>query len=103
MALMSYYDPQRDEILNCKPGSYAYAHEERHRWQYKIGLATKLDKLGVWCYYIACFAGALGMAYGGSIGLFLGIGIAMFPNILGDIGLELDAYIVGYINHRRDL
>lgn len=103
MPLMSYYDPQSDQILNCKPGSYAYAHEERHRAQYKAGIADKIDRMGVWCYYVAAFAGFIGLVFSGWIGMLIGIGLGQFPYICGLVLLEVDAYVVGYINHRRDL
>lgn len=100
MALMSYYDPVEDKIHNCEPGSYAYAHEERHREQYRSGIATRLDKMSVWCYYCAIFAGFFGLVATGITGMIFGIGLCMFPMIVGNFGLEVDAYIVGFINYK---
>lgn len=103
MNLMSYYDPATDKILNCEKGSYAYAHEERHRAQYKSGIAEKIDKLSVWCYYVAFVTGPLGLLFGGFTGMLLGVGAAMTPHVAGVLLLEVDAYVIGYLNYRRDL
>ena len=33
MPISAYYDPDSDEIVNAKPGSFVYLHEEGHRNQ----------------------------------------------------------------------
>jgi len=39
---MARYNPETDEILNCKERSIFWYHESRHRKQHKDGLIKKL-------------------------------------------------------------
>ncbi len=93
--MVVYYDPVSDRIVGAVPGSWAYAHEERHREQYRRGWAQRVDMLHMRLYYAAFVAGPVGWWVGGWRGWFLGVGVAMTPHIVGVGLLELDAYVVG--------
>lgn len=99
---MAYYDPKTGEIIGCIPGSYTYAHELRHKWQHEKGILERVDRLHVFCYYLSFVMGAVGFIFLHWLGFFFGIGIAMSPYILASFLLELDAYIMGYLNWRRN-
>ena len=92
---MAYYNPRTDKIMGCKRGSYAWEHENRHRDQYKKGIAHLVDNLHLVWYNIAFLTGSGGFVFDRWHGLFIGIGLAMFPHILGLAYLEGDAYLVG--------
>lgn len=95
--MKAYYDPVTDTIHGCKPGSYAYAHEERHREQYKKGKAELLDKLYVISYYASFVCAVGGFIVKGPWGMVEGIGLAFLPHVISQLYLEADAYIVGLI------
>lgn len=94
---MAYYDPRTDKIVGATPGSYAYAHELRHRWQFKQfpKLEENVTKVHITSYYASIIASiALALLYGGK-GVILGVGFGMLPHVLFTAIIELDAYAVG--------
>lgn len=99
--MKAYYDPISDSIHGCEPGSYAYAHEERHREQYKKGNAAKLDQLYVICYYASFICAVGGFLANGWPGMAEGIGLAFLPHVISQLYLEGDAYIMGYLKWRK--
>lgn len=98
---LSYYDPIKDEIVGCKEDSYSYYHERRHQWQYKKGIADKIDIMHIYLYYLAIFSILPSLFFGGLFLMVVIIGILMTPYIIALLLLELDAYIIGYIDYRK--
>lgn len=94
--MKAFYNPRTDTIEGCKPFSVAWYHEARHRWQYERGWAQRTDNLFVWSEYVSFIAGIGGWLWLGPPGLFVGIGVAMFPALGALALLELDAYVTGF-------
>ena len=99
---MPYYDSKTDTMHNCKKYSYDWFHEDRHRKQYKIKWINKLDAYSHIFGYYASFAMIFALLLDGSVRLVpTAIGVCMLPYIMLMFCIEVDAYIVGYLNFKR--
>jgi hypothetical protein len=96
-----YYDPKTDRIVGCKPGTWQYSHELRHRWQFKKypRLEESITKVHIRSYYASIIASILLTILFGFKGVIIGVGMGMLPHILLTAIMELDAYVVGTYYH----
>lgn len=97
-----YYDPATDRIIGTRPGTWAYAHEARHRWQFKRfpWLEEAITKVHLRSLTAAGIAGPISAVVLGIHGLWLpglliGVGAGMMPHVLLTLLIEADAYIMG--------
>lgn len=98
-----YYDPRTDRIMGCKPGTWQYAHEERHRWQFKKfpRLEESITKVHIRGYYGSIMASIILFLFIGWLGIIVGVGMGMLPHVTLTAIMEADAYIMGTINHLK--
>lgn len=99
--MIPHYKPETDTIEGCLPGSYSYAHEERHREQYQNGSAVFVDRLHIVLYYLTFFNLPFGYLLSGWTGVFLVVGVFMLPHVLSLFYLELDASLVGFVRWKK--
>jgi len=95
---MAYYDPVTDTIANCKPNTYAWYHEQRHRVQYKKSpFGDITDYIGMLSYTVS-FIVFINMLWTSAyLQGFIIMGILVTPYILMCAALEMDAHIFGAI------
>lgn len=95
--MATYYDPKTDRIVGARRGTWAYAHELRHRWQFKRfpRLEDTITRVHLYCYHGSIIAGiVLGVLFG-LAGVIAGVGMGMMAHVALNAALELDAYLVG--------
>ena len=99
---MAYYDSVTDTIVNCKPGTLAWYHEQRHRLQYKKAkVGYIVDYIGMIVYTVgAILLGAM-LITGYYLEGFILLGIIVSPYIFLTALLELDAHFFGSIKYFR--
>jgi len=89
----AHYDPETNTIHNCKKGSFAYFHEQRHKQQME-------NKIVYWIHYASHLFSFVFASFFITIGFFWGFfkaglmlaGISIIPYITITAFLEMDAW-----------